>query len=404
MKPTQPSLSKLFLVLGVLGLLGSQANAQPPRFTLPAQSTVVEAALNGLKYRYDPYMQTLQARLDQGRYAEALSLCRTLIQIGEDKSLLQKTLAESGPSVIEEIDGWLQAHASEAKSVFDVGGERKRWIELQLDKLVSYIKGLSGFGHGYAIHILFLEGKYAQAIAEGERLLAEAKSYHWEYTYGGEQYQTPAQIHTWPKDAICSGTIQVGNNSVYGIDLDLAICYYQQREYVQARDYFLQSWLVRNSLPFTFGYYAQRLREHFREIGYQELGGILYLAETLNAEGEEAASGGWFISAPPDSRYCGDLKAALRYAEEAYKLMPNNLDACQQYCVLLYALKHYMQVIDVYEYMYSLIKKGPSAYVTAQTNFSLNNINVAVPKSCWEAWKRKHPGQKTFYLPYWEDK
>jgi len=72
--------------------------------------------------------------------------------------------------------------------------------------------------------------------------------------------------------------------------------------------------------------------------------------------------------------------------------------------VLLCTLKHYMQVIDVYEYMYSLIKKCPSAYVTAQTNFSLNNINVAVPKSCWEAWKRKHPGQETFYLPYWEDK
>jgi len=143
-----------------------------------------------------------------------------------------------------------------------------------------------------------------------------------------------------------------------------------------------------------YGVYIRRTLLRKGSVSRRELGVQLLTLWSSVMLGER-----WFLRMPPtDISTSGLWPLALHYTEEAYKLMPNNLDVCLQYYVLLCSLKRYQQAIELYRHMYALVIKGPSAYVTAQGQITTLPAYL-VPHEEWEAWKRAHGGRDAYPIP-----
>jgi tetratricopeptide (TPR) repeat protein len=367
--------SLLCLGLGAPSILGQTTPPYAQGGTLLGPSDPVSNALSPFWEHVKALLFTAAQWEQKGDFARACQITQQTLAYCENE--------KTKDSIRRAVTMAARMTPSEASAS---GSGRGRDVTADaVKRALSFMHGAANSVKAYLGHLLCMEGQYRKALEQFEAVWSDLWRDDPRVLSTGDRYALDVYMSPLP---------------VFRYELDAALCYYKLGEYAKAMLCYCVGIRRRNGNRLDA--YGQKMQEHPELVGPKELGAVILMAEGVNVLGDGTEQ--IPLRGPLDPRYDFNWDRALEYTEEAYKLMPNNLDVCQQYCVLLYALKHYMQVIDVYEYMYSLIKKGPSAYVTAQTNFSLNNINVAVPKSCWEAWKRKHPGQETFYLPYWEDK
>jgi|SRR5579875_217724 len=365
-----------------------------------ASDPPIAALLELIQQRYDPYFQTAAQRVHEGRYREALALYSQIeARAGSQKEFLE--WAKGIPDVIAE-------EVASCVAEFPTSSEALR-LARQQNQRESIICALSiihkqllaeyGLACQGEVHVLMEEGKYAEAIRKAEQLdAALSQRSQWRCEIGGKIYTKQSGTSKLNLGDMYSpsGSLYYKPTGVtYWYCLDLAICYYHLREYEQVREYLLKYPATFDLSGSCLSYYGKRLREDFKQVGYQELGGILYLAQSSNVLGE-------YFDCPlrtvPDPRYTANYEEALKDAAEAYKLMPNNLDVCLQYYVLLCTLKRYQQAIELYRHMYALVIKGPSAYVTAQGQITTLPAYL-VPHEEWEAWKRAHGGRDAYPIP-----
>lgn len=402
----------LGLVLGLgavgFGLCPSRAQQSGGAFIsteanhLPGDPTdpIIENIVHLLDQRLNPYIQTALQREAEGQYAQALQMYQQLLKQVKDPSVFAHAVEGLPQSLGEEVKQYL-AHNPNSH-LLDPSNADEIAIHDGLDNISQRFNGYLCCGYAGIVHILFLEGRYSEALSKAEEGTEASKPFSdWTYTLGGKTYSYAQWAHSQRWDYSQKGKLLHyvlpynngrGENLSYDVCLDIALCYYQLREYEQARDQFLTSWYAQ--LGGGLEDYAKRFTTDFQQVGYKELGAILYLAESSNTIGSSHCP----ITFPPDPRYSSNYEQGLQYAQKAYELMPNNLDICMQVYVLLCTLHRYQEAIEVWRHMYALVQKGPSAYEAVDPGLMqhLWGCLVFVPDTEWEAWKRAHGGRDAY--------
>jgi len=343
-----------------------------------------------LEQRFDPFIKTALVRLKEGHYLRAQQLYQSVLSMVEEPSFLQ--------SYLEGLPQQIETEANERIQRYNYPADLGQWRSFSLIKtaigslhflVYSDYMMQAYFG---LVHLFYQEGKYAQAISKAQEAEEAYKKYSvWQYQIAGKTYAQPsADAVSYPPHWCLRGYTPGG---CYRVSLDIALSYYRLHDYDKAREWFIRSQLSPNVMG-VLGVYAHQLQSRGQQTGYKEVGALVLLGESANVLGDRDCP----ARGVPDVRSTANWESALKYAEEAYKLMPNNLDVCLQYYVLLCTLKRYQQAIELYRHMYALVIKGPSAYVTAQGQITTLPAYL-VPHEEWEAWKRAHGGRDAYPIP-----
>jgi tetratricopeptide (TPR) repeat protein len=316
--------------LGCLHSLGQTdaVDTQPPLstdvFTGIADirtDPVMTERVSLLEQRFDPFIKTALVRLKEGDYLRAQQLYQRVLSMVEEPSFLQ--------SYLEGLPQQIETEANERIQRYNYPADLGQWRGFSLTKtaigslhflVYSDYMMQAYFG---LVHLLYQEGKYAQAISKAQEAEEAYKKYSvWQYQIAGKTYAQPsADAVLYPLHWCLRGYTLGG---CYRVSLDIALSYYRLHDYDKAREWFIRSQSSPNVMG-VLGVYAHRLQLRGQQTGYKEVGALVLLGESANVLGNMDCP----ARGVPDVRSTANWESALKYAEEAYRLMPNNLDVCQ---------------------------------------------------------------------------
>ncbi|CCW36314.1 hypothetical protein CTKA_01574 [Chthonomonas calidirosea] len=370
--------------LGILGLLQPMPSSQ-------AQIAAPQPDVRLIYLAVVPFIDHVNALLftacqweQKGQYARAFSLAKQALAYVEDKHTQQQA-QEAVKAAIKTVEQMQKGSSASVKEGL-IGSSSEDYYE---QEMLARLLSKKVQTHIYLGHLLTCEGEYRKAVQEfdagrGEEVIAQYPSADGRSLL--QKTKSVLDLMT-PPLPMCNPYF------------DEAYCEYHLGEYAKAMETFCAG-LEEYGMMTLYPLYYARFKKTPQLVGPKELGAVLALMESGNVTMDDGASSLPF-RIPPDPRYSYNWDKALKYAEEGYKLMPNNLDLAQQYYVLLCTFKRYQEAIEVWRHMYALAQKGPSAYETVDPCLmqDLWGCLVLVPDTEWEAWKRAHGGRDAYPIP-----